>query len=196
MRGAPNKLAVLDPDATSGFITPGRKSTRDRRTSPSASSTTDPQRSVSSASRPWSSSPRSRAPSSRVRGCRSCPGPSGGPTPSNGRKTTLDRFRGIGVTTVFSHGAELELLRGQSDGVAVHDLVDVAHARRSTTFEGPQTADVAILQGTAGSTGTPRTAQISPAAALANLRGLITPSQHRRATAGCTAGCRSTTTWA
>src|SRR5262249_53010972 len=41
------------------------------------------------------------------------------------------------------------------------------------TFRGPDHADVAILQGTAGSTGTPRTAQISPAASLANLRGLV-----------------------
>ncbi len=55
------------------------------------------------------------------------------------------------MTTVFSHGAELELLRGDAEGIVVHDLADVAHAHRSTTFEGPQTADVAILQGTAGS---------------------------------------------
>ena len=79
-------------------------------------------------------------------------------------QTTLDRFRTIGVSTVFSHGAELELLRGHAEGIGVHDLVEVAHAHRSTTFHGPQSADVAILQGTAGSTGTPRTAQISPAA--------------------------------
>ena len=47
------------------------------------------------------------------------------------------------------------------------------HAARPPSA-GPRAADVAILQGTAGSTGTPRTAQISPAASLANLRGLIT----------------------
>jgi long-chain-fatty-acid--[acyl-carrier-protein] ligase len=102
------------------------------------------------------------------------PGPIRRADPAQWARTTLNRWRSIGVTTVFSHGAELELLREQADGVVVHDLVDVAHARRSTTFEGPQTAGVAILQGTAGSTGTPRTAQISPAAALANLRGLTT----------------------
>jgi long-chain-fatty-acid--[acyl-carrier-protein] ligase len=101
------------------------------------------------------------------------PGPIRRADPHQWAQTTLDRFGGIGVTTVFSHGAELELLRQQAEGIAVHDLVEVAHARRSTTFEGPRTADVAILQGTAGSTGTPRTAQISPSAALANIRGLI-----------------------
>jgi long-chain-fatty-acid--[acyl-carrier-protein] ligase len=101
------------------------------------------------------------------------PGPIRRADPAQWAKTTLDRFRGIGVTTVFSHGEELELLRGQDDGIVAHDLADVAHIQRSSTFEGPRTADVAILQGTAGSTGTPRTAQISPAAALANFRGLM-----------------------
>lgn len=98
--------------------------------------------------------------------------------PEQWAQATLDRFRRIGVTTVFSHGAELQLLRDHDDGndtkIVVHDLADVAHERRSTTFRGTDSADVAILQGTAGSTGMPRTAQISPAASLANLRGLVT----------------------
>ena len=102
------------------------------------------------------------------------PGPIRRADPQQWAQATLDRFRSIGVTTVFSHGAQRELLKGRDDTIAVHDLVEVAHARRSTTFRGPEHADVAILQGTAGSTGTPRTAQISPAATLANLRGLIT----------------------
>jgi long-chain-fatty-acid--[acyl-carrier-protein] ligase len=101
------------------------------------------------------------------------PGPIRRADPRQWSQTTLDRFRSIGVTTVFSNGTELELLRENANGIVVHDLGDVAHAHRSTTFEGPLTAEVAILQGTAGSTGTPRTAQISPAAELANLRGLI-----------------------
>lgn len=101
------------------------------------------------------------------------PGPIRRADPQQWARGTLDRFRSIGVTTVFSHDAELELLRGCDDAMAVHDLTEVAHARRSTTFHGPQHADVAILQGTAGSTGTPRTAQISPSAALANVRGLV-----------------------
>jgi long-chain-fatty-acid--[acyl-carrier-protein] ligase len=102
------------------------------------------------------------------------PGPIRRADPAQWAQTTLDRFHSIGVTTVFSHGAELGLLRDETEGIVVHDLADVAHAHRSTTFGGPRTADVAILQGTAGSTGTPRTAQIPPSAALANLRGLIT----------------------
>lgn len=101
------------------------------------------------------------------------PGPIRRADPDQWAQTTLARFRSIGVTTVFSHGTELALLRKHSDTIAVHDLSEVGHPRRSTTFRGPATADVAILQGTAGSTGTPRTAQISPAASLANLRGLI-----------------------
>lgn len=102
------------------------------------------------------------------------PGPIRRADPDQWAQTTLDRFRSIGVTSVFSHGAALESLRRHAAGLVVHDLVEVGHARRSTTFRGPDVADVAILQGTAGSTGTPRTAQISPAASLANLRGLIT----------------------
>ncbi len=101
------------------------------------------------------------------------PGPIRRADPGHWAKSTLDRFRGIGVTTAFSHGHELELLRAQAEGIVIHDLAEVAHIHRSTTFEGPRNSDVAILQGTAGSTGTPRTAQISPAAALANLRGLV-----------------------
>jgi long-chain-fatty-acid--[acyl-carrier-protein] ligase len=102
------------------------------------------------------------------------PGPIRRADPQQWAQATLDRFRSIGVTTVFSHGTQLELLRGRDDAITVHDLVEVAQSRRSTTFRGPERADVAILQGTAGSTGTPRTAQISPAASLANLRGLVT----------------------
>lgn len=102
------------------------------------------------------------------------PGPIRRADPDQWAQATLDRLRTSGVSTVFSHGAQLELLRRHGDAIAVHDLAEVAHARRSTTFHGPASAEVAILQGTAGSTGTPRTAQISPAASLSNLRGLIT----------------------
>ncbi|MGE2725967.1 long-chain-fatty acid--ACP ligase MbtM [Mycolicibacterium pulveris] len=101
------------------------------------------------------------------------PGPIRRADPDQWARATLERFRSIGVTSVFSHGAELALLRRFADTVVVHDLAEAAHPRRSTTFAGPDRADVAILQGTAGSTGTPRTARISPAASLANLRGLV-----------------------
>ena len=61
------------------------------------------------------------------------PGPIRRADPHQWAQATLDRFRSTGVTTVFSHGAQLELLRGRDDAIVVHDLVEVAHARRSTT---------------------------------------------------------------
>ncbi|MEE6165901.1 MULTISPECIES: long-chain-fatty acid--ACP ligase MbtM [unclassified Mycolicibacterium] len=102
------------------------------------------------------------------------PGPVRGADPERWARSTLDRFTGIGVSTVFSHGAYLEQLRKAPAELTIHDDVAVAHARRSATWRRPDSgaSDVAILQSTAGSTGTPRTAQISSAAALANLRGI------------------------
>ena len=176
MTGAPTKLAVLEHGqrrVDSPPLAGSPRACRERRRAHRRRRIQRP--SASSAIRPWSSSPRSRARSSRAPRCRSCPGPSGVPIPSSGHKTTLDRFRTIGVTTVFSHGAELELLRGARRGNRRprprrgRPRTPLDHLPRS-----PERADVAILQGTAGSTGTPRTAQISPAASLANLRGLIT----------------------
>ncbi|BBY28927.1 long-chain-fatty acid--ACP ligase MbtM [Mycolicibacterium sediminis] len=88
-------------------------------------------------------------------------------------RNTIARFRALGVTTVFSHGPQLDLLRDRDEAIVVHDVARVAHDRRSTTFRGADSGDVAILQGTAGSTGTPKAARISPAAALANYGGLM-----------------------
>jgi long-chain-fatty-acid--[acyl-carrier-protein] ligase len=101
------------------------------------------------------------------------PGPIRGANDDQWALATLARFWSIGVRTVFSHGAQLELLSKYADDITVHDVTHVGHAHRSTTFQGSAAGDVAILQGTAGSTGTPRTAEISAAAALANFRGLI-----------------------
>ncbi len=56
----------------------------------------------------------------------------------------------------------------------MHDVGVVAHAQRSTTHAGTVAGTgAAVLQGTAGSTGTPRTAQLSPEAVLANIRALV-----------------------
>jgi long-chain-fatty-acid--[acyl-carrier-protein] ligase len=101
------------------------------------------------------------------------PGPIRGANDDQWALATLARFRSVGVRTVFSHGGQLELLGKHADAITVHDVTQVGHAHRSTTFQGSAGSDVAILQGTAGSTGTPRTAQLSPVAALANFRGLI-----------------------
>ncbi len=101
------------------------------------------------------------------------PGPVRGADPEQWARATMARFRAIGVDTVMSHGAPLHLLRGVDDGLAVHDVAAVAHSQRSMSFHAPKDGgDTAILQGTAGSTGTPRTARVSGAAALANFRGL------------------------
>lgn len=73
------------------------------------------------------------------------PGPIRRADPHQWAQATLDRLRSMGVTAVFSHGDQLELLRGRDEAIVVHDLVEVAHARRSTSFRGPETAEVAIL---------------------------------------------------
>ena len=89
--------------------------------------------------------------------------------------STAKRFAGIGVTQVFTHGEYPELLSANESGLLVHDVTAVGHAHRSTTL--PQQAAApgtpAVLQGTAGSTGTPRTAVLSPEAVLHNVNGLL-----------------------
>lgn len=102
------------------------------------------------------------------------PGPVRGADAERWAQSALERFAGIGVHTVFSHGGYLEQLRTVPAELTIHDDVSVAHDQRSITWRrpSPRPSDVAILQGTAGSTGTPRTAQISSAAALANMRGI------------------------
>ena len=105
------------------------------------------------------------------------PGPVRGADPRQWAQATLTRFAGIGVRTVFSHGDELALLSGNphADWPTVLDLTTAAH-EPSTAFSPVETAagTPAILQGTAGSTGTPRTAQLSPEAVLDNVKGLLT----------------------
>lgn len=99
------------------------------------------------------------------------PGPVRGADAAQWAQSTLKRFTDIGVGTVFSHGDYLNLLEKAEPSVAIHDDTAVAHDRRSTTLP-LGTGPYAVLQGTAGSTGTPRTAQMSPSAVLANLNGL------------------------
>jgi long-chain-fatty-acid--[acyl-carrier-protein] ligase len=102
------------------------------------------------------------------------PGPVRGADHDQWAQATLSRFADIGVHTVFSQGSYLEMLRAVESPLAIYDVAAVAHDQRSTTFHAPEgRGDVATLQGTAGSTGTPRTAALSPDAVLANLRGLV-----------------------
>ena len=103
------------------------------------------------------------------------PGPIRGADEPQWARATTERFAGIGVTQVFSQGALLNLLHDNSSGLAVHDVAGVGHAQRSTTFTQQSVpAEIpAVLQGTAGSTGTPRTAVLSPEAVLNNVTGLL-----------------------
>lgn len=104
------------------------------------------------------------------------PGPVRGADPRQWAQATLDRFQGIGVGTVLSHGPVLDLLRAEESGrgLAVDDVAAAAGTGRSVDPVTGNTEVPAVLQGTAGSTGTPRTAQLSPAAVLANVSGLST----------------------
>lgn len=102
------------------------------------------------------------------------PGPVRGADPQHWAAATLNRFDGIGVDTVFSHGVPLPLLSECDTGVAVHDVAAAATERSAAFMPVAAAPDApAVLQGTAGSTGTPRTVQLSPAAVLANVGGLL-----------------------
>ncbi|MGU3499497.1 long-chain-fatty acid--ACP ligase MbtM [Mycobacterium sp. C31M] len=102
------------------------------------------------------------------------PGPVRGADPKRWARVTLDRFAAIGVRKVFSHGTHLRELSAADSHLGVYDITTIAHPQRSHTHIGTVgDADTAVLQGTAGSTGTPRTAQLSPEAVLANIRALI-----------------------
>ncbi|MCV7175127.1 long-chain-fatty acid--ACP ligase MbtM [Mycolicibacterium sphagni] len=94
-----------------------------------------------------------------------------GADPAQWVPATLNRFRDIGVGTVFSHGAELSMLLDDGSPVPVRDVAEVNRHRSGDVVAAH--SDVTILQGTAGSTGQPRTAALSPQAVLSNTRGLI-----------------------
>ena len=100
-------------------------------------------------------------------------GPVRGADPDQWAHTVLGRFARMGVSHVLSHGSPLERLSAAEGPLIVKEVNSVAPVGRSTTFAAPdRPAPVAILQGTAGSTGVPRTVQLSPDAVLANLSGL------------------------
>jgi long-chain-fatty-acid--[acyl-carrier-protein] ligase len=102
------------------------------------------------------------------------PGPVRGADPQQWAQATLTRFAGLGVRTVVSHGAELGLLSGVDGPLTVLDLTAVAHEPSAGFTPVEAHAETpAILQGTAGSTGNPRTAQLSAAAVLNNVNGLV-----------------------
>ncbi|MGA8331091.1 MAG: long-chain-fatty acid--ACP ligase MbtM [Mycobacterium sp.] len=119
------------------------------------------------------------------------PGPVRGADPQKWAQATLSRFAGVGVRTVFSHGDELDLLQGHDStgGATVLHVGAAAQRELSTTFVPVETpaGTAAVLQGTAGSTGTPRTAQLSAEAVLNNVTGLLTRFGVRQGVdTGCT----------
>jgi long-chain-fatty-acid--[acyl-carrier-protein] ligase len=102
------------------------------------------------------------------------PGPVRGADPRQWAATTVKRLESIGVTTVFSNGGQLELLRDVNHPkLRVEDTVVACQTKAPSNFTATETGAAAVLQGTAGSTGAPRTAVLSPAAVLANVRGLL-----------------------
>ncbi|MEE3751903.1 long-chain-fatty acid--ACP ligase MbtM [Mycobacterium intracellulare] len=101
------------------------------------------------------------------------PRPRRGADPAEWARSTLSRFHGIGVSTVFSHGATLRTLRDAETTLSVSSLAEAARTPASNDPQSQSDSNAAILQGTAGSTGDPRTAVLSPDAVLNNMRGLI-----------------------
>lgn len=107
------------------------------------------------------------------------PGPVRGADVELWAQSTLARCTALGVGTVMSHGAQLGPLRAAESSLAVVDLILIGHAKRSTPLTPIATTDSvpAVLQGTAGSTGMPRVAQLSPDAVVHNVQGLIAHTQ-------------------
>lgn len=101
------------------------------------------------------------------------PGPVRGADGRQWAASTLARFRGIGVRTVLSHGSQLDGLQALDPpgDIVIESLAAAADTGRSCAAVGAD-GNPAILQGTAGSTGSPKTAMLSAGAVLANLRGL------------------------
>jgi long-chain-fatty-acid--[acyl-carrier-protein] ligase len=102
------------------------------------------------------------------------PGPVRGAELRHWAESTLGRFAAIGAGAVLSHGSQLESLQAVAPaGITVEHLATAARTDRSASgLPHAETIGPAILQGTAGSTGSPKTAMLSPAAVLSNMRGL------------------------
>lgn len=102
------------------------------------------------------------------------PGPVRGADLRQWATSTLARFDRLGVTAVLSHGSHLDRLKDVvPEGIRVEHLVKAARPTQSGSgLPRAETANHAILQGTAGSTGSPKTAMLSAGAVLSNMRGL------------------------
>lgn len=100
------------------------------------------------------------------------PRPRRGADPADWAHNTMTRFSGIGVSMVLSHGETLHLLAETESTPAVCGLAEAASTPASNDLRIPRDSEAAILQGTAGSTGDPRTAVLSPTAVVNNMRGI------------------------
>ncbi len=117
------------------------------------------------------------------------PGPVRGADVDHWARSTLTRFAEIGVGTVFTHGPTLKPLQDNTfpgSSPAVHDVRAVAQPGRDSPLPAPGTGAPAVLQGTAGSTGSPRTALLSPDAVHHNVTALL---RHTRVDGGTDVGC-------
>ena len=113
-------------------------------------------------------------------------------------RATAERFADIGVTQVFSHGCSAEpVARATVPGWRCTMWPVRGTPQRSTTFaqQSAPGGTPAVLQGTAGSTGTPRTAALSPEAVLDNVTGLLSASASIPPWMWAARGYRSITTW-
>lgn len=103
------------------------------------------------------------------------PGPMRGADPQRWAEDVCARFVGIGVDLVLGTDEKLDLLAAVPGGPRICRVEDYGrHADPGVQAErrvDPQTP--AVLQGTAGSTGEPRTAVLSARAVLTNLTELI-----------------------
>ncbi|MCG5434307.1 long-chain-fatty acid--ACP ligase MbtM [Mycobacterium sp. MYCO198283] len=100
------------------------------------------------------------------------PNPVRGAEPARWAGATVERCQSLGVRTVLASEEFVGTLESVDSALRIHDVAPIAHgaARASVAPVGP--TDVALLQGTAGSTGSPRTALLSPDAVLSNVRAL------------------------
>ncbi|UXA19478.1 long-chain-fatty acid--ACP ligase MbtM [Mycobacterium sp. SMC-4] len=115
------------------------------------------------------------------------PGPVRGADPDQWARATAGRFAGIGVTHVVTPEYR-ELLSANSSELTIHDAATIGSAQRSSTLTARAAPEgtPAVLQGTAGSTGSPRTALLSPDAVHSNVSAL---QAHTRVDPGSDVGC-------
>ncbi|MGZ8178382.1 long-chain-fatty acid--ACP ligase MbtM [Williamsia sp. SKLECPSW1] len=108
------------------------------------------------------------------------PGPVRGADPHRWAETTLTRFTDLGADVVLGGGTDLELLAraaAESDDerrptVERVDEIGLDHVGAQVDPDAVPDGAIAILQGTAGSTGDPKTAVVSADAVAANAAAL------------------------